>query len=106
MANDGKVTFESKSIQNKSRRKAVKTIVGGVTAVAAYHALPAKWGTPIIEQVFLPAHAVTSGTTITGLTVTRVSGDTSSSSVVVTISGQLNPPEAGVPVNIAVTTTP
>ena len=93
-------------IESKSRRKAVKTIVGGVTAVAAYNALPAKWGTPIIEQVFLPAHAVTSGTQIIGLTLIRNSGDTSSSSVVVTLSGQLNPPEAGATVNIAVTSTP
>ena len=92
-------------IESTSRRKAVKTLVGGVTAVAAYNALPAKWGTPIIEQVFLPAHAVTSGMAIT-LALTHNSGDTSSSSVVVTISGQLNPPEVGVPVNIAVTSTP
>jgi hypothetical protein len=48
-------------IENAGRRKAVKTIVGGVTAVAAYNLLPAKWGTPIIESVFLPAHAATSG---------------------------------------------
>lgn len=47
--------------ENLGRRKAVKTIVGGVTAVAAYNLLPAKWGKPIIEQVFLPAHAQTSG---------------------------------------------
>lgn len=46
-----------------SRRKAVKTIAGGVSAIAAYHVLPSKWSTPIIEQVFLPAHAVTSGGT-------------------------------------------
>jgi hypothetical protein len=51
----------SNEIGNLSRRKAVKTLVGGVTVVAAYHVLPAKWGTPIIEQVFLPAHAATSG---------------------------------------------
>ena len=56
-----------KEIDSVSRRKAIKTIVSGVTAVAAYHALPAKWGSPIVEQVFLPAHAITSGITITGL---------------------------------------
>lgn len=48
-------------IENAERRKAVKTIVGGVTAIAAYNLLPAKWGTPIIESIFLPAHAATSG---------------------------------------------
>lgn len=44
-----------------SRRKVVKNLVFGVSALAAYSALPTKWGTPIIEQVFLPAHAATSG---------------------------------------------
>lgn len=106
MANDEKVTIESKSIKNKSRRKAVKILVGGVTAVAAYNALPARWGTPIIEQVFLPAHAATSGMTITGLTVTHISGNSNSSSVVVNITGQLSPPEADVIVGLAVTSTP
>lgn len=48
-------------IENRSRRKAVKTIVGGVTALAAYNIMPTKWGTPVIEQIFLPAHAATSG---------------------------------------------
>lgn len=48
-------------LESAGRRKAVKTIVGGVTALAAFHVLPAKWGTPVIEQVFLPAHAATSG---------------------------------------------
>lgn len=48
-------------IASKSRRKAVKTIVGGVTALAAYNMMPVKWGTPVIEQIFLPAHAATSG---------------------------------------------
>jgi hypothetical protein len=48
-------------IESTSRRKAVKTIVGGVTALAAYNMMPVKWGTPVIEQIFLPAHAATSG---------------------------------------------
>jgi|GEM_PF-4281691 len=48
-------------LENAGRRKAVKTIVGGVTAVAAYNLLPARWGVPVIESVFLPAHAQTSG---------------------------------------------
>lgn len=94
------------SIESKSRRKAVKTIAGGVTALAAYNALPVKWGKPIIEQIFLPAHAATSGSTITGLTVEHRAGDLSSTSVIVKITGQLVPPAAGVPVNIAVTPTP
>lgn len=32
-----------------TRRKAVKTLVGGASALAAYHILPSKWGVPIIE---------------------------------------------------------
>jgi hypothetical protein len=52
---------DSTVLENAGRRKVVKTIVGGVSAVAAYNLLPAKWGTPIIESVFLPAHAATSG---------------------------------------------
>ena len=51
----------SNEIDSKGRRKAVKTIVGGVTALAAYNVLPAKWGVPVVEQIFLPAHAATSG---------------------------------------------
>lgn len=66
-------------LESSSRRKAVKTIVGGVTAFAAYNALPAKWGTPLIEQVFLPAHAATSGVTgffsITSPSLTRIDNE-------------------------------
>ncbi len=51
------------TLEDKGRRKALKTIVGGVTAIAAYNLLPAKWNVPYVESVFLPAHAATSGTT-------------------------------------------
>ena len=47
-----------------TRRKAVKTIAGGITALAAYHTLPAKWEKPILESIFIPAHAQTSGSGI------------------------------------------
>ena len=50
--------------QNSSRRRAVKTIASGVGALAAYHVLPVNWTKPIIEQVFLPAHAAVSGITL------------------------------------------
>lgn len=56
----GKMKNEKK-IENPSRRKAVKTLAAGAGALAAYHTLPVNWSTPIIEQVFLPAHAQTSG---------------------------------------------
>lgn len=49
------------AIENPNRRKVVKGLAAGAGALAAYHALPVNWSTPIIEQVFLPAHAQTSG---------------------------------------------
>ncbi len=52
---------EKTSVTDKGRRKAIKALVGGVSAITAYHAFPTKWGTPIVEQIFLPAHAATSG---------------------------------------------
>lgn len=54
---------ENKSIKNVSRRNAIKTIVGGVSAIAAYNFLPVQWSKPYVESVFLPAHAATSGIT-------------------------------------------
>ncbi|PHR26248.1 MAG: hypothetical protein COA36_12595 [Desulfotalea sp.] len=53
-------------IEDKNRRRVVKSIVCGLTAFTAYNVLPSKWGTPIIEQVFLPAHAATSGVILSG----------------------------------------
>jgi hypothetical protein len=53
------------TLKNAGRRKAVKTLVGGLTVITAYHTLPVNWSKPVIEQVFLPAHAETSGGTIT-----------------------------------------
>ncbi len=50
--------------ESPERRKIVKSLVGGVTALAAFQSLPTNWSKPIIEQVFLPAHAATSGTTV------------------------------------------
>lgn len=43
------------------RRKVIKSMVTGATMLTALHILPTKWGTPIIEQICLPAHAATSG---------------------------------------------
>ncbi len=52
---------EQQSCENNDRRKALKAIIGGTTAVAAYNLLPAKWNAPLIESVFVPAHAALSG---------------------------------------------
>ncbi|MDB4516109.1 hypothetical protein N9089_00770 [Crocinitomicaceae bacterium] len=61
MVDDPHKREEAIVIKSKGRRKAVKQIAGGLTALAAYHVLPAKWETPIIESIFIPAHAQTSG---------------------------------------------
>lgn len=50
-------------LENVGRRKVVKTMVGGAATLAAYNLLPARWGAPYIESIFLPAHAATSGET-------------------------------------------
>ncbi len=48
-------------LQTSGRRKVIKKIGVAVGALVAYHVLPTNWTKPIIEQVFLPAHAATSG---------------------------------------------
>jgi hypothetical protein len=88
------------ALENESRRKAVKTIVGGVTVLAAYHTLPVKWGTPIIEQVFLPAHAATSGSSLHDpCTVTRTDGPEDT----FLVEGFVTPPIEGLPTTIVLT---
>lgn len=94
-------------LDSVSRRKAVKKIVGGLSALAAYHTLPVNWSKPIIEQVFLPAHAQTSGCPGCSLndpcTITITSGNSTSSQVVVQVVGRLDQPIAGLPATITVT---
>ncbi len=88
--------------QNASRRRAVKTIAGGVGALAAYHVLPVNWSRPIVEQVFLPAHAAVSGITLSNpCTVELVSGNQNSSIDVIRVSGFVTPPVGGLQVAIA-----
>jgi len=108
---DSELTKETQ-IEDAGRRKAVKTIVGGVTAIAAYNVLPSKWGTPIIEQVFLPAHAATSGAVIGSLTVSSSSsgGVCGGGGENVTITGTVSATDGrdltGVAVNIHYTDNP
>ncbi len=95
---------DASTLENAGRRKAVKTIVGGITTVAAYNMLPAKWGIPIIESVFLPAHAATSGTSLHDpCTVTITKGD-QSTTVHFRIDGYVVPAVKGLPVNLEITT--
>lgn len=106
-------TIDSPELGNVGRRKALKTIVGGVTALAAYNVLPSKWGTPIIEQIFLPAHAATSGAIIASLTVNskNAADDTCvRAAKTVNITGTVSATDgrdlAGVEVNILYTDDP
>lgn len=100
-----------KELDSVSRRKAVKKIVGGVSALAAYNMLPVRWDKPIIEQVFLPAHAQTSGAVATcdgcsledPCTITILDGHQFSDVVVVQVGGNVTPPTAGLPVSIILT---
>jgi hypothetical protein len=91
------------ALENESRRKAVKTIVGGVSVLAAYHIMPVKWGTPIIEQVFLPAHAATSGSSLNDpCTVTHTNGPEDT----FLVEGFVTPPTEGLATTIVLTPTP
>lgn len=91
-------------VEDPGRRKMVKTIVGGVTAVAAYNLLPAQWDRPYVESVFLPAHAATSGASLNDpCTVTIVSGNQSSANVEVRVTGFVTPATGDLPATIVVT---
>ncbi len=59
--------------------------------------------TPVIESVFLPAHAATSGSTITNLQLQIVNGDTTTDSVDVRITGSVVPATSGTTVNLTLT---
>jgi hypothetical protein len=100
-------TKSGNELTNTSRRRAVKKIVGGVTAIAAYNMLPVKWETPIIEQIFLPAHAQTSGCFGCSLEdpckITVLEGDNTTSEVIVRVDGNVIPPTAGLRVTIQIT---
>ena len=98
MTKDNGKSLELKSV---SRRKAVKQIVGGVSALAAYNMLPVRWEKPIIEQIFLPAHAAVSGITLSDpCTAELVSGNQETSIDVIRVSGFVTPPVGGLEVTI------
>ena len=88
--------------QSSDRRSAIKKIAVGVGVLAGYSALPEKWVQPIVGQFVLPAHAQTSGSLLCEVIVTLISGDQTSSTVTVQVSGCTNPPTANVDLVIAV----
>lgn len=76
------------------RRRAMKKIAAGVGVLAGYSVLPEQWTQPVIGQVTLPAHAATSGITISSSSckATLVSGDQSTAEVTVEVTGSVSPP--------------
>ncbi len=102
---DAKTEQESKhSLESPQRRKTIKTMVGGGVALAAYHVLPDSWERPLIEQVFLPAHAATSGVTLNDpCMVSLDQGTTASSAVVIRVEGYVTPPVNGLAVLVVAT---
>jgi hypothetical protein len=93
-------------IKNRTRRKVVKGLAAGAGALAAYHTFPVNWSTPIIEQIFLPAHAQTSGVSPGGAVSCNIEylglvGGLYSLRVTLTA----NPPEAGVAFSVRVSET-
>ncbi len=96
--------LEASKLESVDRRKAVKRIVGGVTAIAAYNMLPVRWESPVIDQIFLPVHAQTSGAyTVENMVVEYIEGNATTETVTVRISGQVNPPVAGQEVILTIT---
>ena len=96
---------QSTSPVSTGRREAVKKIVGGVSVLAAYNLLPVRWEKPIIEQVFLPAHAQTSGayTLHDPCTLTLISGNQHMPDAKVQVDGYVTPATAQLAVTITAT---
>lgn len=99
-----KSTAIASQIDSSSRRKAVKTLVGGVSALAAYHVLPTRWSKPFVEQIMLPAHAGTSGCSLSDpCSVSVTSGTTLDNEIDILVTGFVTPATSGLPTTIAVT---
>lgn len=94
-----------KTVKGITRRKAVKNLVGGVAALAAYNMFPVRWDKPIVEQVFLPAHAGTSSPLVDPCTASSTS-NVFSNPVVVDVTGNTIPGVGGLGVTIVGTVPP
>ncbi|SDP49278.1 hypothetical protein [Desulforhopalus singaporensis] len=79
------------TVKSTDRRKIIKIMAGGVTAVAAYNTLPVKWDVPVIQQIFLPAHAATSGEAVSPPESAIISSSPSSLSA----TNVTDPPDTG-----------
>jgi len=91
--------------KDRSRRSALKKLLIAAGVLTGYQVLPKQWTRPIIEQVVLPAHAQTSGVSLTDPceSVTLVSGNQSSPTVIIKVQGYIIPAIAGVTINISAT---
>ncbi len=98
---DKEIISDKNAVSDTGRRKAIKKIAIGVGALASIHALPEQWTRPIVDQIAMPAHAATSGTSLHDpCTITRVSGDQSTASVTIRVNGFVTPPTANLPTSI------
>lgn len=73
--------------------------------MTAYHVLPIRWSEPIVEQIFLPAHAATSGVTLHDPCVVTTSSQEDDATIVLIITGYVTPATGGLTVNISVSAT-
>lgn len=95
---------KQQAIESTDRRQVIKKAVSGAAALAAYNMFPSKWGKPVIEQVFLPAHAATSGVSIGDPCSVTITSGTTATLVDFTVEGYVTPATSGLPVNITILT--
>lgn len=88
------------------RRSAVRKIVVSVGVLTGMSVLPEQWTRPIIGQIFLPAHAATSGSALHDpCTVERRIGDQTTATVVIKVTGYVTPPTANLSVLVTAQAT-
>ncbi len=88
--------------ESQNRRNAIKKIAVGVGALAGYSVLPKQWIKPVIDSIVLPAHAQTSGISLSenDLTITVESGDQTTDTVSVDVEGAVSPATAGLEIEM------
>ena len=85
---------------SESRRKLLKSIAAGRGAIVAGKSLPENWTKPVVDSVLLPAHAQTSGCTITMVVLDAAGALVPSGSLIddgnlYTFTGTVTPAEVG-----------
>ncbi len=95
MSNKPKDSNKDWGQENDENCGVIKTIFGSVTGAVVYHTFPVKWEMPIIEQVFLPAHAAPSSVLLHTSCDVISKREGLSNHVVVNVSGFIIPPSSG-----------